>query len=130
MARQSGHRLAEERKRHGLTQAQLADVMSISPGCVWRIQRGDVFKPRCDRSLREAVGGRLDIVAKLHDHTSTVTTHRRAGSEPRPQGARREGVPSSTSTDQHACGTCRGWGRGGSHSQHPTAPKSAAEGTH
>jgi hypothetical protein len=29
MARQSGYRLAEERKRHGLTQAQLAQAMGV-----------------------------------------------------------------------------------------------------
>jgi hypothetical protein len=34
MARQSGHRLAEERKRHGLTQAQLARAMGVTPGRV------------------------------------------------------------------------------------------------
>ena len=34
MARQSGSRLAEERKRRGLTQAQLADKMRVSPGRV------------------------------------------------------------------------------------------------
>jgi hypothetical protein len=31
MARQSGQRLAEERKRHGLTQARLAHVMGVPP---------------------------------------------------------------------------------------------------
>jgi hypothetical protein len=36
MARQSGHRLAEERKRHGLTQAQLAQAMGVTPGRVPR----------------------------------------------------------------------------------------------
>jgi hypothetical protein len=34
MARQSGHQLAGERKRHGLTQAQLAQTMGVTPaGC-------------------------------------------------------------------------------------------------
>ena len=37
MARQSGHRLAEERKRHGLTQAQLAQAMGVTPGRVSQI---------------------------------------------------------------------------------------------
>lgn len=31
MARQSGQQLAEERKRQGLTQAQLAQAMSVTP---------------------------------------------------------------------------------------------------
>jgi transcriptional regulator with XRE-family HTH domain len=37
MARQSGYELAEERKRRGLTQAQLAEAMGVSaglPGCL------------------------------------------------------------------------------------------------
>lgn len=37
MARQSGQRLAEERKRHDLTQAQLAEVMGVTPGRVSQI---------------------------------------------------------------------------------------------
>lgn len=42
MARQSGYRLAEERKRHGLTQAQLAELIGITPGRVSQIERGEV----------------------------------------------------------------------------------------
>jgi DNA-binding XRE family transcriptional regulator len=42
MARQSGHRLAEERKGHGLTQAQLAEAMGVTPGRVSQIERGEV----------------------------------------------------------------------------------------
>ena len=34
MARQSGQRLAEERKQRGLTQAQLAETMGVTPGRV------------------------------------------------------------------------------------------------
>jgi transcriptional regulator with XRE-family HTH domain len=37
-----GHRLPEERKRHGLTQAQLAQVMGVSPGRVSQIERGEL----------------------------------------------------------------------------------------
>jgi DNA-binding XRE family transcriptional regulator len=42
MARQSGQRLAEERKRHGLTQAQLAQTMGVTPGRVSQIERGEL----------------------------------------------------------------------------------------
>jgi transcriptional regulator with XRE-family HTH domain len=42
MARQSGQRLAEERKRHGVTQAQLAPAMGATPGRVSQIERGEL----------------------------------------------------------------------------------------
>jgi DNA-binding XRE family transcriptional regulator len=74
MARQSGHRLAEERKRHGLTQAQLAEVMGITPGRVSQIERGEVSTLDAIVRYVEALGGRLDIVANFDDHTLTVTT--------------------------------------------------------
>jgi DNA-binding XRE family transcriptional regulator len=74
MARQSGHRLAEERKRHGLTQAQLADVMGITPGRVSQIERGAVSTLDAIVRYVEALGGRLDLVASFDDHTVTVAT--------------------------------------------------------
>jgi Helix-turn-helix len=46
MARQSGQRLAEERKRHGLTQAQLAQTMGVTPGRVSQIERGGLTAER------------------------------------------------------------------------------------
>lgn len=42
MAPQSGFRLAEERKRHGFTQAQLAKAKGVTPGRVSQIERGEV----------------------------------------------------------------------------------------
>jgi hypothetical protein len=42
MAPQSGFRLAEERKRHGFTHAQLAKAMGVTPGRVSQIERGEV----------------------------------------------------------------------------------------
>jgi DNA-binding XRE family transcriptional regulator len=74
MARQSGHRLAEERKRHGLTQAQLAETMGVTPGRVSQIERGEVSTIEALARYIEALGGRLDLVASFHDHTLTVTT--------------------------------------------------------
>jgi transcriptional regulator with XRE-family HTH domain len=68
MARQSGFRLAEERKRRGLTQAQLAEVMGVSPGRVSQIERGEVCTLDSTVRFVEALGGRLDVVA-----TSTTT---------------------------------------------------------
>ena len=74
MARQSGHRLAEERKGHGLTQAQLAEAMGVTPGRVSQIERGEVATIEALARYIEALGGRLDLVANFDDHTLTVTT--------------------------------------------------------
>jgi DNA-binding XRE family transcriptional regulator len=74
MARQSGHRLAEERKRHGLTQAQLAEVMHVTPGRVSQIERGELATIEAIARYIQALGGRLDLVANFDDHTLTVTT--------------------------------------------------------
>jgi DNA-binding XRE family transcriptional regulator len=74
MARQGGYRLAQERKRHGLTQAQLAEVMSVTPGRVSQIERGEVSTIEAIARYVQALGGRLDLVASFDDHTLTVTT--------------------------------------------------------
>jgi DNA-binding XRE family transcriptional regulator len=74
MARQTGHRLAEGRKRHGLTQAQLAETMDVTPGRVSQIERGELATIEAVARYVEALGGRLDLVASFGDHTLTVTT--------------------------------------------------------
>jgi DNA-binding XRE family transcriptional regulator len=74
MARQSGYRLAEERKRCGLTQAQLAELIGITPGRVSQIERGEVATIDAIARYIEALGGRLDLVASFGDHTVTVAT--------------------------------------------------------
>ncbi len=74
MARQSGYRLAEERKRHGLTQAKLAEVMGVTPGRVSQIERGELATIDAVARYIEALGGRLDLVASFGDHTLTVAT--------------------------------------------------------
>jgi len=74
MARQSGYRLAEERKRHGLTQAQLAHVMGVTPGRVSQIERGDLATIEAVARYVEGLGGRLDLVAIFSDRTLTVAT--------------------------------------------------------
>jgi transcriptional regulator with XRE-family HTH domain len=69
MARQSGQRLAEERKRHGLTQAQLAQAMGVTPGRVSQIERGELATIDAVARYIEALGGRLDLIASFGDHT-------------------------------------------------------------
>jgi ribosome-binding protein aMBF1 (putative translation factor) len=74
MARQSGHRLAEERKRRGLTQAQLAQAMRVSAGRVSQIERGELATIDAVARYVEALGGRLELIASFGDHTLTVAT--------------------------------------------------------
>lgn len=74
MARQSGQRLAEERKRQGLTQSQLAQVMGVTPGRVSQIERGEVATIDAVARYVEALGGRLDLIASFGDRTLTVST--------------------------------------------------------
>ena len=74
MARQSGQRLAGERKQRGLTQAQLAEIMGVTPGRVSQIERGELSTIEAIARYVQALGGRLDLVANFTDHTLTVTT--------------------------------------------------------
>ncbi len=74
MARQTGYRLAGERKRQGLTQAQLAETMGVTPGRVSQVERGELATIEAVARYVEALGGRLDLVASFGDHTLTVTT--------------------------------------------------------
>ncbi|HUZ22540.1 MAG TPA: helix-turn-helix transcriptional regulator [Streptosporangiaceae bacterium] len=72
--RRQGQRLAGERKRHGLTQAQLAQAMGISPGRVSQIERGELATIDAVARYIAALGGRLDLIASFGDHALTVTT--------------------------------------------------------
>ena len=74
MARQSGYHLAEERKRHGLTQAQLARAMGVTPGRVSQIERGELATIDAFARYIAALGGRLDLIVSFGGHTLTVTT--------------------------------------------------------
>ena len=77
MARQSGYRLAGERKRHGLTQAQLAAVTGVTPG---RVSRSNAARspPLTPSRYIEALGGRLGLVASFGDH-NPYRCHQRSG---------------------------------------------------
>jgi DNA-binding XRE family transcriptional regulator len=74
MARQSGFQLAEERKRHGLTQAQLAEAMGVSPGRVSQVERGELATIEAVARYIAALGGQLDLIARFSDHTLTLAT--------------------------------------------------------
>src|SRR5215831_14161913 len=74
MARQSGRRLAEERKRRGLTQAQLAQTMGVTPGRVSQIERGELATIEAVARYVAGLGGRLDLIASFGDRTLTVAT--------------------------------------------------------
>ncbi|MDQ2810831.1 MAG: helix-turn-helix domain-containing protein [Actinomycetota bacterium] len=63
MARQSGLRLAEERKQRGLIQAQLAEAMGVTPGRVSQIERGELSTIEAIARYVQALGGRLDLIA-------------------------------------------------------------------
>src|SRR5690348_18391948 len=82
MARQSGQRLAEERKRHGLTQAQLAQAMGVTSGRVSQIERGELATIDAVARYVQALGGRLDLIASFGDHPLTVTTTEAASPTP------------------------------------------------
>ena len=74
MARQSGYQLAEERKRRGLTQAQLAEAMGVSAGRVSQVERGELATIDAVARYIEALGGKLDLIARFSDHTLTIAT--------------------------------------------------------
>ena len=82
MARQGGYRLAKERKRHGLTQAQLADVMGITPGRVSQIERGEVST--LDAIVRYVEAARWTPRSRRQfrrSHADRDNNHRRAFDE-------------------------------------------------
>jgi DNA-binding XRE family transcriptional regulator len=57
IARQSGQRLAEERRQHRLTQAQLAQTMGVTPGRVSQIERGELSTIEAIARYVQALGG-------------------------------------------------------------------------
>jgi DNA-binding XRE family transcriptional regulator len=60
----TAHHLAEERKRLGLTQRQVADLMGVTPGRVSQIENGDLDANEVATLGRyaQALGARLRIM--------------------------------------------------------------------
>jgi len=67
-------RLAEERRQHRLTQAQLAQTMGVTSGRVSQIERGELATIEAIARYVQALGGHLQLIASFADHTLTVTT--------------------------------------------------------
>src|SRR5260370_17980125 len=73
MARQTGYRLAGERKRQGLTQAQLAETMGVTPRRVSQGERGEPPPIEAVTLYVAAPARRLDLVATSGAHPLTAT---------------------------------------------------------
>ena len=72
LAEAQGWRLAEIRKRRGLTQAQVADRMGVGKSRISQIEKGSVStRDVLDRYV-EALGGRLSLMADFGDELLRV----------------------------------------------------------
>ena len=69
LAEVRAHRLAEVRKRRGLTQAQVAERLGISQARVSEIERGRVTRSEVDTLARYigVLGGELQVIAAFGD---------------------------------------------------------------
>ncbi|GAA2861577.1 XRE family transcriptional regulator [Streptosporangium fragile] len=65
-------RLAEMRKRRGLTQNQVAESMGVSVGRVSQIERGDVSTREVLDRYVAALGGTLRLIADFGDEQLKV----------------------------------------------------------
>jgi transcriptional regulator with XRE-family HTH domain len=66
------HRLAEIRKRQGLTQRDVADAMGVSVGRVSQIEWGDISGIDVLDRYITAIGGRLELVANFGEEQCKV----------------------------------------------------------
>ena len=67
-------RLADLRDAYGLNQAEVAEKLQVSQSRVSRIERGDVEHTQVAtlRGFVEALGGELEITAKIGDERITI----------------------------------------------------------
>lgn len=71
-AEQRGCQLAQLRKNTGFTQAQVAVKMGVSQARVSQIEHGKVTEVDAIRGYVEALGGAVDVVARVGDWTVRV----------------------------------------------------------
>lgn len=67
-----GHQLAEMRTAAGLTQAELADALGVSQARVSKIEHGEISGIDVVRAYVAALGGSVDVVARLGDRSWKV----------------------------------------------------------
>jgi predicted transcriptional regulator len=75
MAEQWGCQLAKERRRLGVTQAGLAKIMSVSPGRVSQIERGEIATVDAIAAYVSALGGKLDLLVDIGGHLLRMPTN-------------------------------------------------------
>jgi DNA-binding XRE family transcriptional regulator len=67
-----GHQLAEMRKAAGLTHAEVAEALGVSPTRVSKIEHGEVSGTDVVRAYVAALGGTIEMVASIGDRTWRV----------------------------------------------------------
>ena len=70
LAQARGHQLAETRKQLALGQKQIAAAMGVSVARVSQIEHGEVTSFEVIARYVEALGGTVDVVARVGDWTS------------------------------------------------------------
>jgi DNA-binding XRE family transcriptional regulator len=64
-----GHQLGEMRTTAGVTQAELADALSVSQARISKIEHGEISGIDVVRAYVAALGGSVDVVARLGDRS-------------------------------------------------------------
>jgi DNA-binding XRE family transcriptional regulator len=67
-----GHQLAEMRTAAGITQAELADALGVSQARISKIEHGEISGIDVVRAYVAALGGTVDVVARLGDRSWKV----------------------------------------------------------
>jgi DNA-binding XRE family transcriptional regulator len=67
-----GHQQAEMRAAAGLTQAELAEALGVSQARISKIEHGEISGIDVMRAYVLALGGSIDVVARLGDRSWKV----------------------------------------------------------
>src|SRR5215469_2083504 len=67
-----GHQLAEMRTTAGRTQAELAEALGVSQARISKIEHGEISGIDVVRAYVAALGGTIDVVARLGDRSWKV----------------------------------------------------------
>lgn len=67
-----GHQLAEMRTTAGVTQAELAEALGVSQARISKIEHGEISGIDVVRAYVAALGGSIDVVARLGDRSWKV----------------------------------------------------------